>query len=105
MKGGSADPTAFSSLLLTSVATCLIGGISLYGGKVDTAYVFFGVLVLSVLTAGAAAEGAQSYVTDLFTGALLFVVLALDFVMLTLAARNKLRRRILSARSSDFALR
>jgi ribose/xylose/arabinose/galactoside ABC-type transport system permease subunit len=95
MKGASATPDSFGSLLLTAVAACLIGGISLYGGRGDVVNIVLGVLILSVLSAGMAAQGAQSYVTELFTGALLLVVITIDFIL----ARVYRRRRLLAVRS------
>lgn len=91
MKGASATPDSFGSLLLTAVAACLIGGISLYGGRGDVVNIVLGVLILSVLSAGMAAQGAQSYVTELYTGALLLVVITIDFVIARVSRRRKLR--------------
>lgn len=90
MKGASATPDSFGSLLLTAVAACLIGGISLYGGRGDIINIVLGVLILSVLSAGMAAQGAQSYVTELFTGALLLIVITVDFVVGQIYRRRKL---------------
>jgi ribose/xylose/arabinose/galactoside ABC-type transport system permease subunit len=79
MQGASADPDGFSSLLLAAVAAALIGGVSLYGGRGDGISIALGVLILLLLNAGTAAAGAPSVVTDLLTGVLLIVVIAVDF--------------------------
>lgn len=91
MQGASADPSGFGSLLLSSVAAALIGGVSLYGGRGDGVNIALGLLILLVLNAGTAAAGAPSVVTDLLTGSLLIVVIAVEFGLGRLLASRRLR--------------
>jgi ribose transport system permease protein len=81
MKGASASPDGFSSLLLTAVAACLIGGISVYGGRGNAVNIMLGALILGVLAAGTAAASAPTFVTDLLTGVLLLFVITIDFLL------------------------
>lgn len=90
LKGASATPDSFGTLLLTAVAACLIGGISLYGGRGNVINIMLGVLILAVVSAGMAAQGAQSFVTELLTGVLLLAVISIDFVIIRVSARRKL---------------
>lgn len=91
LQGGSADPSGFGTLLLGAVSACLIGGISLYGGRGDAVNVALGVLILTVVAAGAAAAGAPSYLTGLIVGALLLIVVTLEFVLNRTLAVSRLR--------------
>jgi ribose transport system permease protein len=92
MKGASASPDAFGSLLLTAVSACLIGGINVYGGRGNVINIVLGVVILAVLAAGMAAASAPTFITDLLTGLLLIVVITIEFVL-----GRFLRRRKLSA--------
>ncbi len=80
LKGASAQPTTNSTLLLQSVTAALIGGISLTGGRGTVLNVAFGVAVLTLLSAGLNANGAQNYVVQLSTGAVLLAVVFLEFL-------------------------
>lgn len=91
MKGASVTPDSFGTLLLTAVAACLIGGISLYGGRGNALHVLLGVVTLSIIAAGMSAQGAQSYLTELLTGLLLLIVIGLDFTLRSLSAQRHLR--------------
>ncbi|MEU0508008.1 MULTISPECIES: ABC transporter permease [unclassified Amycolatopsis] len=99
LQGGSADPRGFSTLLLAAVSACLIGGISLYGGRGNAVNVVLGVLILGVVGAGATAAGAPTYVTGLATGALLLLVVGMQFVM----DRTVAVRRLHAARARNAA--
>jgi ribose/xylose/arabinose/galactoside ABC-type transport system permease subunit len=102
MQGASADPNGFATLLLGAVSACLIGGISLYGGRGNATNIALGVLILCVLPAGAAAAGAPTYITGLATGALLLLVVGVDFALgRTVAAR---RLRAVRARRAEALL-
>lgn len=87
MRGASATPAAFDGLLLTAVAAALIGGISLSGGRGGVLNVALGVAIVSLVSAGLAVRGEQSYVVQLATGALLFLVITLEFVARRIADR------------------
>ncbi|MEV3874215.1 ABC transporter permease [Streptomyces sp. NPDC049906] len=99
MQGASADPRGFTSLMLSAVSACLIGGISLYGGRGNAVNVLLGVLILCLVIAGATAAGAPTYVTGLVAGALLMLVVTLEFVL----DRTVAARRINAARSRHAA--
>ncbi|MFE3019467.1 ABC transporter permease [Streptomyces sp. NPDC059256] len=99
MQGASADPRGFTTLLLSAVSACLIGGISLYGGRGNAINVTLGVLILCLIIAGATAAGAPTYVTGLVTGGLLMLVVTMEFVL----DRTVAVRRLNAARSRHAA--
>ncbi|MTD59112.1 ABC transporter permease [Amycolatopsis pithecellobii] len=79
VRNGSAAPGAFTELLLPAVAACLIGGISLRGGRGSVVHVLLGVAVLGTISAGLAVNGSPESVNQLAQGALLLVLLGLEF--------------------------
>lgn len=97
IKSASAAPDGFSSLLLTAAAACLIGGISLYGGRGDIVNVILGVLTLGILSAGLAANGAQSFVTELVTGTLLLLVITVEIIISRVLGKRKLKVMAISS--------
>lgn len=90
MKGASASPDAFGSLLLTAVSACLIGGISVYGGRGNVINIALGVVILALLAAGTAAASAPTFITDLLTGVLLILVVTIEFVLDRVIRRRRL---------------
>ncbi len=87
-RGGSAAPQNYDDLLLTGAAACLLGGISLYGGRGTVLNVAFGVAILSVVVAGLAARGTSASLVQLVTGALLLTVIGIEFLAGRLAPRK-----------------
>jgi ribose transport system permease protein len=90
--GGSATPTSFSDLLLTSVAAALVGGIGLAGGRGTAVHTAIGVAVISAITAGIASRGDQTYVSDLTIGIVLIVTVGLQALVLAWVARTRVQR-------------
>jgi ribose transport system permease protein len=90
MRGGSAAPQNYEDLLLSGCAAALLGGISLYGGRGTVLNVALGVAILSVVGAGLAARGSSASLVQLVTGALLLVVITIEF----LAGRLQLSRTV-----------
>lgn len=78
LRGASATPTAYETLLLTSVAAVLIGGISVYGGRGSIFGVFVGVLTLQFLLSGLQMVGAPTWAANLTTGIVLLLFLTAD---------------------------
>ena len=66
--------------MLAGCAAALLGGVSLYGGRGTVFNVALGVAILSVVAAGLAARGSEASLVQLVTGALLFAVIALEFI-------------------------
>ncbi len=88
LRSGSAAPGAFSELLLPAVAACLIGGISLQGGRGTAVHVLLGVAMLGTISAGLAVNGSPASVNQLAQGALLLALLGLEFVTPRLVRRR-----------------
>jgi ribose/xylose/arabinose/galactoside ABC-type transport system permease subunit len=101
LKGASAQPTTNTTLLLQAVTAALIGGISLSGGRGTALNVAFGVAVLTLLSAGLSANGAQNYVVQLSTGAVLLAVVFLEFLFARLELMAVARRRSSAAVAAD----
>jgi len=92
-RGGSAAPQNYDELLLTGAAACLLGGISLYGGRGTVLNVALGVAILAVVTAGLAARGTSASLVQLVTGALLLTVIAIEFLLVRLAPGRSTKGR------------
>jgi ribose transport system permease protein len=81
----AADPNAGSGAELVVIASVVIGGTSLMGGRGSVASTFFGVLVISVLEAGLAQIGASEPTKRIITGVVIVIAVVLD----TLRERRK----------------
>jgi ribose/xylose/arabinose/galactoside ABC-type transport system permease subunit len=86
----AASPVALADTLIPAAAACIIGGVSLAGGKGSPMGIAGGVLVLCVLRSGLTAIGVPPYVHDIVTGAVLLGVALLD--------ADDLERRLFSLR-------
>lgn len=78
LRGGSATPTGYETLLLATVAATLVGGISIFGGRGNMAGVFVGVLTLQFILAALQLSGAPNWAANLTTGAVLLAFLTVD---------------------------
>lgn len=78
MRGGSATPGSYETLLLSAVAAALIGGVSVYGGRGNMTGVFIGVLTLQLILSGLQLMGAPNWAANLTTGVILLAFLAVD---------------------------
>jgi ribose transport system permease protein len=92
LKGGSAAPQNYDDVLLAGAAAALVGGVSLYGGRGTIVHVALGVATLSAVAAGLAAAGSDQSLTQLVTGALLIVVVAIEYGAARLSQRSKLKQ-------------
>ena len=84
----AADPNAGTGAELVVIASVVIGGTSLMGGRGSVASTFFGVLVISVLEAGLAQIGASEPTKRIITGFVIIIAVVLD----TLRERRKARK-------------
>lgn len=73
----SGDPLAASNLNLQAIAACVIGGVSLFGGRGNLLQAFLGALVYELITNVLNLYGVNPNVTELVAGAL---ILAATFV-------------------------
>ncbi|ADK80398.1 ABC transporter permease [Sediminispirochaeta smaragdinae] len=74
----AADPNAGSGLELQVIASVVIGGTSLLGGKGSVVNSMFGVLIMAVLQTGLAQLGVDDPLKQLITGLLIIIALLLD---------------------------
>ncbi len=83
----AADPNAGTGAELVVIASVVIGGTSLMGGRGSVVSTFFGALVISVLEAGLAQIGASEPTKRIITGCVIIIAVVLD----TLRERKKKR--------------
>lgn len=98
--GGSAAPAALEVMLVTALSAVLVGGISLAGGRGTMVNVFLGFSIIAILSSGLAGLGSKAFVSVLFVGLLLLVVVLLDYFLGFLSERerrNKVRKLATSA--------
>ncbi|GKY87055.1 ABC transporter permease [Sinisalibacter aestuarii] len=98
MRGGSAAPGGYETVLLGAVTAALIGGVSLYGGRGSMIGVFIGVLTLQFLLSGLQLLGAPNWAANLTTGLILLAFLGIDLAhgsspVATALHRSRVRRR------------
>jgi ribose transport system permease protein len=74
----AADPNAGIGAELVVIASVVIGGTSLMGGRGSVINTFFGVLIISVLEAGLAQIGANEPTKRIITGCVIIVAVILD---------------------------
>jgi ribose transport system permease protein len=94
-RGGSAAPDALGVMLILALGVVLVGGISLAGGRGSMVNVALGFAIIAVLSAGLAGMGAKAFVSELFIGVLLLIVLMAEFFIRFIGERSrrgKLRR-------------
>jgi ribose transport system permease protein len=96
---GGAAPTAFSEILLSSVAAAVIGGIALSGGKGSPWGLVLGAVALGVISNGVSVLGAPVYVLQFLTGGLLLAALAAEM----LTSRSPRVRKVRAAARSSLA--
>ena len=85
----AADPNAGIGAELVVIASVVIGGTSLMGGRGSVINTFFGVLIISVLEAGLAQIGASEPTKRIITGCVIIVAVILDMYR----ERRRSRRR------------
>ncbi|WP_437222329.1 ABC transporter permease [Planctomicrobium sp. SH661] len=74
----SADPNAAIGLELAAIASCVIGGTSLMGGRGSVLSTFIGVLMISVLQSGLAQLGISDANKQMITGVVIVVAVLVD---------------------------
>jgi ribose transport system permease protein len=74
----AADPNAGIGAELVVIASVVIGGTSLMGGRGSVAATFFGVLIISVLEAGLAQLGVSEPTKRIITGCVIIIAVIID---------------------------
>jgi ribose transport system permease protein len=74
----SADPNAGAGLELQAIASVVIGGTSLMGGRGSVVHSFFGVVIIAVLGTGLAQIGAQEPTKRFITGCVIVAAVIVD---------------------------
>lgn len=103
LRGGSATPGGYETLLLSVVTAALIGGVSLYGGRGSMIGVFIGVVTLQLLLSGLQLLGAPNWAANLTTGLLLLAFLGVDLANGSSPVATALRRHAVRSRGRSNA--
>jgi ribose transport system permease protein len=80
---GSALPDAGSTLPLSVIAAVVVGGVSIAGGRGTVGMAIVGVLLIGVVSNGFNLLNLNSNYTNIFTGAILVIAVAIDHAMRT----------------------
>ena len=94
----AADPTAGSTVLLSSFAAAIIGGVVLTGGRGSILGTLIGALSLGILEVGLTLSGVQVDIQQIFIGAVLLIAVMTDPASLR-AARSSVRTFVLGLRA------
>ena len=101
MRGGSAAPGGYETVLLGAVTAALIGGVSLYGGRGSMIGVFIGVLTLQLLLSGLQLLGAPNWAANLTTGLIMLAFLGVDLANGSSPVAMALHRSAVRRRGSN----
>ncbi|WP_224745253.1 ABC transporter permease [Nocardioides ganghwensis] len=101
----AADPTAGSTVLLSSFAAAIIGGVALTGGRGSILGTLIGAFSLGTLEVGLTLTGVQVDIQQIYIGGVLLLAVMTDPASLR-AARSSLRTSLhgVRARSTDRGL-
>ena len=96
---GSAAPSALESMLVTGIAAALVGGIALAGGRGTMVNVFLGFAIIATLSSGLAGMGLKAFVSQLFTGIFLLLIVLAEYVIRRVSddARRRRTKRLVDA--------
>ncbi len=75
---GSGQPSAGDGYEMDVLTGCVLGGVSLNGGKGNVAKAFAGILVIGVLSNGMALMGLDSFAQKMVKGVVLMLAVILD---------------------------
>jgi ribose/xylose/arabinose/galactoside ABC-type transport system permease subunit len=74
----SGQPNLGGSLMMESIAACVVGGVTFKGGVGNLGGVIIGVLFLAILSNGFDLIGVSSFVKEVVVGAIIIVAVVLD---------------------------
>lgn len=77
-KIGGGEPTIGQGIELTVIASCAIGGVSLFGYEGSMAAVFLGLLFLQVVVSGAITSGVNPYLRPTLQGIIMIAAMVFD---------------------------
>jgi ribose transport system permease protein len=77
-KLGGGEPTIGTGIELVVIAACAIGGVSLFGYEGSMLAVFFGLLFLQVVVAGAITSGVNPYLRPTIQGVIMIAAMIFD---------------------------
>lgn len=87
---GAALPTAAQNTNFTAISACVLGGVSLTGGKGSLVGAVVGALLLETLNNGMNMVGISSFWQDVITGLVLIFAVGLDIIKVKSAARARI---------------
>lgn len=87
---GAALPTAAQNTNFTAISACVLGGVSLTGGKGSLVGAVIGAILLETLNNGMNMIGVSSFWQDVITGLVLIFAVSLDIIKNNRAAKKAL---------------
>lgn len=89
----SAQPNMMYGDEMDVIAACVIGGVSMSGGRGSVVGVFFGALIMAVINKGLPLVGIDSIAQNTVQGAIIMIVIIMNVLMQRTADKNNLKRR------------
>jgi len=87
---GAALPTAAQNTNFTAISACVLGGVSLTGGKGSLVGAVIGAILLETLNNGMNMVGISSFWQDVITGLVLVFAVTLDIIKVKRAAKARI---------------
>lgn len=87
---GAALPTAAQNTNFTAISACVLGGVSLTGGKGSLVGAVVGAILLETLSNGMNMIGVSSFWQDVITGLVLIFAVGLDIIKVKRAAKARI---------------
>ena len=75
-----ASMQTLSALMLDTIASVCVGGVSLFGGRGSLIGVVLGVLIIGVVNNGLSVLGASTTMKDVIKGVIIFTAVAVDYI-------------------------
>jgi len=74
----SGQPNLGGTLMLESIAACVIGGVTFQGGVGSLLGVIFGIMLLAIMSNGFDLIGISSFVKQLVVGSIIIIAVVID---------------------------
>ncbi len=89
----SAQPNMMYGDEMDVIAACVIGGVSMSGGRGSVVGVLFGALIMAIINKGLPLVGIDSIAQNTVQGAIIMIVIIMNVLMQRTADKNNLKRR------------
>ena len=87
-----------SSYLMQALTAVVLGGTNIMGGSGSVAGTVLAVLIIQTISTGFNIYGINRYIINIFTGAILIVILAIRYITGVVIDRKKIKERALAGK-------